>query len=146
MLNADETINDSDKTIAVPTNSRVRPISLWIEYTASTNTGSRVIVRQIRDSAADQIGGARSAALTGTQTGVVLDNFLSVCRRSTQATGAATTLLDLNGAAPTISETWSWPFDRLPQAFDVRVFDSAVIAVAADDMIIQFLWEEWIED
>lgn len=143
LLNVDETLNDSDKVIAVSINARWAPISLWYEFTATATVGTRLMEVHVRDDAADIIAGMRAANVTASQTQKALHLFRNTAATITSGAGAATFTAE---GAPSNSVLFAWPFDRLPQSFDIRVFDLAAIDAAADDLIIQYLVEEWIED
>jgi len=145
VLNADEALNDSDKVFTVPTNSRWRFQSLWAELTTTATAGTREIEWHLRDSAADVVAGhmlmtppaSNTARLWGwspipfrlRETGT--RDFIG----ANEATGN-----------PSQSASFSLPDFPLSQGFDARLFDVAAIDAAADDLIIQFLTEEWIEE
>jgi len=141
VLNADETVDDSDKTFTIPTNVRANVCSLWVEYTATSTVGSRVMEVHYRDTADDVIGGIRqNANITASQVArlhAILHGALSATAGilPTEGTSAA------NVAFAMVLPDMDWP-----EGFDIRVLDVAAIAEGFDDMITEIMTEEWIQE
>lgn len=117
VLQSDEAADDSDKALTVPTGKEWRVLSIRVELTATATVGTRQLEVEYRDAANDilwsLLGGTVAAS------GTLIEQYAPV------------------GGDVVIPEGII-----LPAGFNVRVFDNAVIDVAADDMIIQMLVEE----
>jgi len=136
VLNVDETLNDSDKTISIPTNVRWRPISLWCEYAATATAGSRNLRSILRDDVDDHIGALHSSLSIGA----------SQSARIMIGEGAAYVNPAADFEGESVRRTGTFPRGSLPQGYDIRIYDALAIDPTADDLIIQFLVEEWIEE
>ena len=129
-LQAEEAADDSDKSLTVPASTQWRIKSIWVELTSSGDAGNRVISVEIQDGSADVIfrvdaGAVQAASLT----------------RYYSFAGWQADLTAFRGAGSDLLMTPIPPDLVLPAAYVVRVYDSAVIAAAADDMIVQMLVE-----
>lgn len=124
-LQADEALNDSDKSLTVPANASWEIQTIWVELITTATVGNRQMTVELQDSAADVIarfdaGAVQAASLTR--------NYLF---------GA--NLPDLTAFRAGDLLMTPLPCLVLPAGFIVRVYDSAAIAAAADDMVLQAL-------
>ena len=137
ILNVSEVLNDTDVTISVPTGARARPISFYVEYTATSTAGTRLIAMNLRDSANDIIYEATEQTLTASQSG-----------RAMYAPGIGSQVVVGGSGAPSSVNSslhTSIPPWQLPASYNLRVFDRSGTAEGFDDMDLQLLWEEWID-
>jgi hypothetical protein len=127
-LQAEETENDSDKSFTVPASTQWRVKSIWVELTTTADVGDRVIGVEIQDSAADVILKIEAGAVQAA----------SLARYYAFAPWQAD-LIAFRGAGSDLLLTPLPPDLVLPAGYIVRVYDTAAIAAAADDMIVQML-------
>lgn len=129
-VEAEETLNDNDKKITVPTGVEWEIKWLWVEYTSSGTVGNRALRFSILDPADDIIYLQKAK---NTQAASITEYYTA---RPTQS---------LEG--PSEDETY-WheiplpPNFKLRGGFSIRVWDNANIDAAADDMILQLVVEE----
>lgn len=126
-LQADEALNDSDKSFTVPANTEWRVKWIWVEYTSDANAGNRQLEIQIQDGAADVIGQVR-AGLVQAATNTYYYLF------APHVTELAA-VRDGNYLS-TIMPEWI-----LSAGYIVRVWDNKAIAAATDDVVIQMMVE-----
>lgn len=124
-LQADETVDDSDKSFTVPAGRMWEVTSIWVELISTAAVGNRQIVVEIQDSAADVVlaiaaGAVQAASLTR--------NYTFAPHMPDLTSFRAADLL-MTPIPPLL----------LSAGFVVRVYDSAAIAAAADDMVVQML-------
>lgn len=116
LLQADEALNDSDKSFTVPSDQVWRIQSIRAELTTTATAGTRQMTVEIQDGAGDVLysknGGTAAASTT------LIEHYAPV--------GGEVAVPDL----------------ILPPNFVVRVFDSAAIDPAADDLVVQMLVKE----
>jgi hypothetical protein len=124
-LVADEVVDDSDKTFTVTASQEWEILSIWIELTTTATVGNRQITVDMLDSANDVIGsfvaGANQAASLGR-------NYMFA------------PMLQLMTAFSGVYLSFPLPPFFLPAGYKIRVYDSAAIAAAADDMIVQMTY------
>jgi len=129
VLNADEVVDDSDKSFTVPANKEWRIVSLWVELTTTVTATVRQIEVQIQDTAADVV--------LQTVAGATQD--VSITRNYLFAPGVA----DMTAFRDTDKITNPFPdLLVLPAAFVIRVFDNNAVDAAADDMVVQLIVAE----
>ena len=123
VLVADVTVDDSDKTLTVPATTEYEILSLYITLASTATVGNRQIVILFL-SAADVVIGEVKAGVTQAAS----LTYKYVC----------------NPGVDNATALWSTDtvFMRLPHMIlaagqKVRVYDSAAIAAAADDLTIQ---------
>ena len=124
-LQADEALNDSDKTITVPADEEWAIQSIRVELVTTATAGDRQVVVQIRDGADDVIdevvaGAVQAASLTR--------NYHFGAGRSDLTAFRDTDHLE------TPIQPWV-----LPAGYDLRIFDNNAVDPAADDMVVQTL-------
>ena len=124
-LLADEVINDSDKTLTVPANTEWEILSIWVELISTAVVGNRQITVQMLDGAGDIIGSFNAGAV---QAAGITRNYMF-------APG-----LELMVAFVGIYLSFPLPPMFLPAGFAVRIYDSAAIDPAADDMVVQMIY------
>lgn len=124
-LISDETSNNSDKTLTVPANQIWEILSIWIVLNTTADSGNRLIILQFRNDS-DVI----FIELTPT-----IDHAASLTKYYLFAPGLPRETSFFGG------NKLFYPFPSLsmPAGFNVRVFDTAVIAPTADDMTIQIM-------
>lgn len=127
-LQVDEAVNDSDKTFTVPANKIWIVNSIWVELISTASAGTRQMVVQIQDGAADVIGEMRAGV---TQIASLTKNYMF-----------GQGVPDLVALRDTTFISTPLPPIVLPETFKVRVFDKAAIAAAADDMVVQMMVNE----
>jgi hypothetical protein len=125
ILQTDETANDSDKTITVPTGKRWLILWCHVEYTASATAGARFIEMHLRDSS---------------------DNIIAVATHTININAGESYNLEFlpsgtarNGSTVVNAIIPLPPITILEAGYDIRIFDSAAIDPAADNMIIKML-------
>jgi len=123
-LQAEETANDSDKIFTVPANTEWEILSILIELTTTATVGNRQIKVEMQDSAGDVIGSFVAGAVQAASLG----------RNYMFAPG-----LELMTVFVGIYLSFPLPPIFLPAGFMVRVYDSAAVAAAADDMVVQMM-------
>ena len=128
---ADATLNDSDKTLTVPANAQWRLASVYAQLITTATAGNRQVDILCTDASDNEIakfvaGAVQAASLTRTYV------FAPLHPQET----AFTNTLMLRALAGDLV---------LPAGYKVRVFDSAAIDAAADDMTVRLLVEEMTE-
>jgi hypothetical protein len=127
---ADATANDSDKTFTVPADTIWYVLSIYVQYASTATVGNRVLTILVTDASDNPfiryVTGANQAA--------------SLTRHYVFAPGHPNETSFGGPATDTMLRSAS---DRLtlPNGFKIRVFDSAVIDAAADDMTVRLLIE-----
>lgn len=125
-LQADENLNDSDKTLTVPASTEWELMTIWLEFTTTITAGTRQLVVEFQDSSSDVIGQFRAGATQAAS--------LTYYYMLGQGFGAEiTSVRD--------SDFLYMPLPKiiLPAAYIIRVYDNNAIDAAADDLIIQAL-------
>jgi len=127
-LQIEETANDSDKPITVPAGQIWRVLWIHVELATTATVGNRQIAIEGRDASDDIIfsesaGAVQAASLTYTYT----------CQP-----GAVREAAFVNGQINLPIP----PDFILPAGYDVHIFDSAAVAAAADDMVVQMMVEK----
>jgi len=132
ILVEDETINDSDKTHVVPAGHGHKIRSILVEYTTSGDAGNRVLWCEILDALGDVIWHERSLpTIAATLTRFyVFQPEVIWAQAGTFDTGGCIRL--------------PFPNILLRAGWQVRIYDSAAIAVGADDMIIHMLVRDYV--
>lgn len=131
VLQIDEAANDSDKTFTVPANTVWTPFTIWVELISDATVGNRQMALQFRDGSDDVIAEVRAGAV---QAASITRHYLF-----------STTGVDLTGFRDTDWLSTPMPFIPLPETFDIRVYDKAAVAAAADDMVVQMMVQELVE-
>lgn len=129
-VEAEETLNDSDKTISVPSDEEWKILSIRVEYTATATVGTRQFKLEIRDGDNDVIYEVTNFPITASQ--IVLCQYLASVGYwdETDITYYGTNIRRLESLPdPTI----------LKAGWDIRIRDMSAIDAAADDMIIQII-------
>jgi len=126
VLTADETLNDSDKNIYVPTGKRWLLLHIRIEFTATATLGNRTLRIEVRDAADDIIWESEILQIAASQMGIM--QF---------APGLVRTTNDLPVANVTVMS--ACPAFILDAGYYLRIRDGAAVDVAVDDMIIQLM-------
>lgn len=124
-LQADEALNDSDKTITVPAGEEWAIQSIRVELTTTATAGDRQIVVQVRDDADDIVDEAIAGAV---QAASLTRNYHFGAGRSDLTAFRDTDHLE------TPIQPWV-----LPAGYDLRIFDNNAVDPAADDMALQML-------
>ena len=127
-LQADETVNDSDKTFTVPAAKVWIPVSIHVELISTATVGNRQMALEFQDAANDVIAEVRAGAVQAAS--LTRKYLLSV------------TAVDLVAFRDTDWLSTPLPHVMLPAGFQVRVFDKAAVDAAADDMVVQMLVAE----
>ena len=123
-LQADEAANDSDKTFTVPASTEWEILSIWVELSTTATVGNRQVVVEMQDSAGDVIGSFLAGIV---QTASLTRNYMF-------APG-----LELMTVFVGAYLSFPLPPMVLPDGFKVRVYDSAAVDAAADDMVVQMM-------
>ncbi len=118
------TADDSDKIIAVPADEHWDVLGIFITLTSTATAGNRQLELQIRDTA--------GAIIFRTEFSEV--QAASLTKRYAAAPNLA-------AEVPITAEQILEQIPRfiLPSAYDIRVFDSAAIDAAADDMLVRVI-------
>ena len=120
-----------DRVFTVPANEDWHIMWIWVEYTSgSAETGNRQLVIQVRDSADDVI----QEIIPGVTQSSGLTYFYNFAPGNADLTAIRSTDNLVTTPLPATL--------ILPELFDIRVFDGAVITggdTAAEDMIVQMM-------
>jgi hypothetical protein len=128
---SDATADDSDKTFAVPSGKQWHVRSIGVRLVTTATVGNRQLDILITDGSDNLLiklaaGAVQAASLT---------------RDYTFAPGLPNDTSFANGAM-----TRALPENLvLPAGYKIRVYDSAAIDAAADDLTVRILVEEWKE-
>lgn len=126
-LEADETLNDSDKTITVTAGQLWQVLNIRLEFTTTATVGNRQLVIQWRDDSDDIVGEVRAGVVQAAS--------------NTYYYEFAPALADL---LATRDSTWIMtPFPPtvfLPAGYDLRIWDNTATDAAADDLVIQMMY------
>lgn len=125
-LQADENLNDSDKTLTVAASTEWEILTIWVELTTTATAGARQLVLEFQDDSSDVIGQMRAGA---TQI-----ESLTYYYMFGQAFGA-----ELTSVRDSDFLYIPLPKIILPASYVIRVYDNNAVDAAADDMIIQAL-------
>lgn len=129
-LQSDEALNDSDKTFTVPPLTQWKIKWIWVEYISDGNAGNRELVVEIQDDAADVIARIK----------VSIVQIASITRYYMLAPNV-TELTAFRGTVAADYLSTIMPEWVLPAGYIVRIWDSAAIAAATDDMVCQVMVE-----
>jgi|SRR3990170_7143801 len=125
---ADADTNDSDKTQTVPAATQWVLLSIWVELITTVTVGNRQVDVLITDASDNAI----CKAVAGAVQAASLTRVYIFAPLNPQETGFTNTVMFRSlpqGLA-------------LPAGYKVRVYDSAAIAAAADDMTVRILVDE----
>ncbi len=129
---ADATLNDSDKTFTVPTGKQWRLQSILATLIATATVGNRQLDVLLTDGSDNVVAKYMAAAvITASQTRTVIFAPAHPQDAAFNAAGVMYRML-ADGFV-------------LPAGFKVRVYDSAAIDAAADDLTVRLLVEEMSE-
>lgn len=131
LLQSDEALNDSDKTLIVPAKVNWEILSIWVELVTSATVGVRRLAVEFQDDSADVIATVLAGA---TQAASLTRNYLVSPGAADATAFVANSVLTIN-----------IPKLVLPENYVVRVFDAGVIDPTADDMVVQMLTDERAE-
>ena len=126
-LEADETLNDSDKTITVTAGQLWQVLSIRLEFTTTATVGDRQLVIQWRDDSDDIVGEVKAGIVQAAS--------------NTYYYEFAPALADL--LAVRDSDWLMTPLPPtlfLPAGYDLRIWDNNAVDAAADDLIIQMMY------
>jgi len=124
-VQAEETLNDSDKTVTVPAGEEWIVRSVWIEFTTTANAGDRQIEVRVLDDAADTI-----ASVTASIVQAASNTYYYLF---------APNVTELAALRDTDKLTTIMPEWELPAGYAIQVLDNNAVDAAADDMILQIL-------
>lgn len=125
VLEDDEGLNDSDKTLTVPADTEWWIQSIWVEFISTAAGGNRQIEVQILDGAADVIGEIKVSTVQGAS----ITRYYMLSKH----------LADLAAFRDTDWLMTPIPDLILPAGFGIRIWDNAAIDAAADDMVCQVM-------
>ena len=126
-LEADETLNDSDKTITVTAGQLWQILNIRLEFTTTATVGDRQIVIQWRDDSDDVVGEVKAGVVQAAsdtyyyEFAPALADLLAVRDSDWLMTPLPPTLF-------------------LPAGYDLRIWDNNAVDAAADDLIIQMMY------
>lgn len=123
----DVAANDSDKTITVPSGKQWKILSIYVTLATTATVGDRNIRIDFRDAGNDLILEIQPVAVQAANLSFRYVYFPAIARV---------------GVNSNIIQYIPIPNLILPGGFDLRVFDSAVVDAAADDMTIRMIVEE----
>jgi hypothetical protein len=123
-LQADEDLNDSDKTLTVPADTEWIVKWIWVEFTSGAGANRQMEI-QIQDDAADVIAEIKAGVAQGA----------AITRYYLFGPHCA----DLAAFRDTDYLMTPMPEWILPAGYHVRIWDNAAVLPAADDMIIQMM-------
>ena len=125
-LQADENLNDSDKTFTVPASTEWEILSIWVEFTSTATVGNRQLVIELQDSSSDVIGQIRVGAVQAA----------SLTRYYQLGQGLG---VELTSFRDTDFLMTPLPKVILSASYVIRIYDNNAVDAAADDMICQLL-------
>jgi len=125
-LAVNETVDDSDKSFTVTAAQEWQLQSIWVELITTAAVGNRQITIEIQDTAADVVAVIKAGSV---QAASLTRNYLF-------AVGVAD-FLGFRDTSYLMTPLTPWV---LPAGYVIRVYDSAAIAAAADDMVVQMLY------
>ena len=125
-VDIDTTANDSDKSVSVPASTVWIVESIWVKLITTATVGNRVLYVEILDGSANVIGQYRS----GTTQAASLTRYY-LFDQHIEAGAVDTDLINV-----------PMPEIQLPATYSVRVYDSATIDAAADDMEVTIKYRE----
>ena len=129
LLLSDTATNDSDKTFTVPAGDRYRVLSGNINLITTATVGNRQLDVQFRDDANVVLFTIRAGAVQAAS--VTRDYKIIPGAPRESAFVAAEIVLD------------NMPLDMiLDSGYDIRVFDSAAVDAAADDMVVHIVVQD----
>lgn len=132
----DATANDSDKSFTVPAGKAWALQYVYAEITATATVGNRSLAVHIRDTNPSVIVVEATANIAAAQKGNI--RLINGAPRSTTAQRM------LDGTTATVSQENQLPMlALLPAGYSVRVWDSAAIDAAADDMTVVLHYVEY---
>lgn len=120
----DATANDSDKEWVVPTNAQWKLNSAFVTLVSTATVGNRVVTLEVQDASSNVIF-ALAAGAVQAASGTVNYSFSIGAPRETTAVNG---YLSVNCPG----ELW------LDAEYTLRVYDSAAVDAAADDMTVSF--------
>jgi len=126
-LSSDTAADDSDKKLTVPASTEWRVKSIWVELTTTATAGDRQIMVEIQDASDDVVAQVRAGIV---QAASLTRYYLF-----------APTVTELAAFRDTDYLSTIMPEWVLPAGYDIRIYDKAAIAAAADDMIVHALIE-----
>lgn len=127
---SEETANDSDKSFTIATDAgdgTLKVVRIRLEYTATATVGNRTLALELQDSGADVIYQMHADDTSGEglvvgSASVALEFGAGMARVAPQNSGASVQYLP-------------WDFYLYP-GFVFRIYDTAAIDAAADDMTV----------
>ena len=123
-LRADETANDSDKTLTVGASTEEQVLWIWVELTTTATVGDRQIVVELQDSDADVIGQWRAGQVQAAS----LTRYYCFAPSNADLLAFRDTDYLMTPFPPSVI---------LPAGYIIRVYDNNAVDAAADDMVIQ---------
>lgn len=134
----DATVDDSDKSFTVPAGKRWALKMIDSQLTCTATVGNRLLTITVATSGTNYIVAARTTNVTASQTARA-----RVIPGMAIATTALTRLDNPTGGT-NVSVTDGMPNDiLLPAGAVVRVYDSAAVDAAADDLIVVIHYVEY---
>ena len=132
----DATANDSDKSFTVPANKRWRNISIRAQVVCTATVGTRLLLTSITDgtnvlSTSQRVDGAASQTIASMTTSMGPYHSTSTPK---QVLGS--------GSQVNATATDFFPPIDLLAGYVIRVYDSAAIDAAADDLTVILSYEE----
>ena len=128
---ADAAADDSDKTLTVPAGKAWRLRSLFARLVSTATAGNRQLDVLITDESDNVLGTYKAGAVQAAS----LTRDYIFAPGHPQETGFTGQVM-----LRALAEAWT-----LPAGYKVRVYDSAAIAAAADDLTVRLLVEELAE-
>lgn len=128
ILQTDAAANDSDKTFTVTAGTAWKISSIYVSLASTATVGNRLVVALLTDASDNAVAAYHS---TATQAASLTRTYLFA--------PLGVSFAAFNGSGHmqiAINEQW------LPGGYKIRVYDSAAIDAAADDMTIRMFVEE----
>ena len=125
-LQADENLNDSDKTFTVTAAKVWEILWIWVEFTSDGTAGSRQLTVELQDSLPDVIFQMRAGIVQAQS----LTRYYLFAPMGAEIVAFRDTDFLYVPLPPKIV---------LPASYIIRVYDKAAIAAATDDMIVQMM-------
>ncbi|MES0445002.1 MAG: hypothetical protein ABUJ92_00515 [Desulfobacterales bacterium] len=126
----DATLNDSDKSFAVPGNEVWKLCNAHITLVSDATVGNRQMVLEVANSASAVVFSSAAGAVQAASVTRVYD-FMQGITKETAFVGAVIQV-------PIPTEQYILP------GYSIRIYDSAAISAAGDDMTVAFQVEKFV--
>jgi len=136
-LYRDATLNDSDKTITVPSGKLWRLRYIHAELTTTATVGNRVLKGFLSDGT-NIFYAIPPTSVVAASKDSVLETFMTATYTTTVAQ-----VPQLDGSNPDVATRSPMPDVILSAGSTIRIYDSAAVDPAADDLLVVITYQEY---